>query len=164
MFQAPLLGYAQFHLSCVVSPTHPTKRNQTFKISITIVSRFEKALKRALCSDSLQDFGVLPPKSFVSSTNDERRTRSPLLAMHDTEPRFLHISDIQKRPGFLTRWERHRHGSAHWIVECVAEFVSSTALFHRRSLTDDVVLRRSACFSTFTWVRRSLFWKPSLKN
>ncbi|KLO17199.1 aquaporin-like protein [Schizopora paradoxa] len=43
--------------------------------------------------------------------------------MHDTEPRFLHISDIQKRPAFLTAWERHRHGAAHWIVECVSEFV-----------------------------------------
>jgi len=43
--------------------------------------------------------------------------------MYDKEPRFLHISDIQKRPAFLAAWERHRHGSAHWIVECVAEFM-----------------------------------------
>ncbi len=48
--------------------------------------------------------------------------------MHDKEPRFLHISDIQKRPGFLVAWERHRHGSAHWFVECVAEFVSALSL------------------------------------
>jgi len=35
----------------------------------------------------------------------------------------VHLSDVQTRPKFLNVWERYRHTSAHWLVECVAEFL-----------------------------------------
>jgi len=68
--------------------------------------------------------------------------------MYDKEPRFLHISDIQKRPAFLAAWERHRHGSAHWIVECVAEFVSRVDL-RRFPLTNRPVTKMGVFFYVY---------------
>ena len=51
--------------------------------------------------------------------------QSPTPRMHKNQQKqFVHISDIQRRPAFFVAWERLRHGPAHWIVECVAEFVS----------------------------------------
>ncbi|KAE9407547.1 putative aquaporin 2 [Gymnopus androsaceus JB14] len=35
----------------------------------------------------------------------------------------VHLSDVQTRPKIFTIWERHRHTSAHWLVECFAEFM-----------------------------------------
>ncbi|KAF5390064.1 hypothetical protein D9757_003778 [Collybiopsis confluens] len=35
----------------------------------------------------------------------------------------LHLSDVQTRPRIFTVWERYRHSSAHWLVECFAEFL-----------------------------------------
>lgn len=55
--------------------------------------------------------------------------------MFDKEPRFIHISDIQRRPAVMQAWERRRHTSAHWIVECVAEFVRVLVLCYRTILT-----------------------------
>ncbi|EIM91284.1 aquaporin-like protein [Stereum hirsutum FP-91666 SS1] len=44
---------------------------------------------------------------------------------HQYTPRHetLHLADMQRRPAFLTRWERTRHRGAHWFVECFAEFL-----------------------------------------
>lgn len=36
---------------------------------------------------------------------------------------FVHLRDIKTRNRFFTAWERHRHTSAHWLVECFAEFL-----------------------------------------
>jgi len=38
-------------------------------------------------------------------------------------PAVIHVGDIVPRPRWLAAWERHRHGGAHWLVECVAEFM-----------------------------------------
>ncbi|OBZ67054.1 Glycerol uptake facilitator protein [Grifola frondosa] len=36
---------------------------------------------------------------------------------------FVHLADIQSRPSLYTLWERRRHRQAHWLVECLAEFM-----------------------------------------
>jgi len=36
---------------------------------------------------------------------------------------IIHLRDVQTRPRIFTAWERHRHTSAHWFVECFAEFL-----------------------------------------
>ncbi|KAJ3727756.1 putative aquaporin 2 [Lentinula raphanica] len=36
---------------------------------------------------------------------------------------IVHLRDVQARPKFFTVWERYRHTSVHWFVECFAEFV-----------------------------------------
>ncbi|KAF5381881.1 hypothetical protein D9757_007600 [Collybiopsis confluens] len=38
----------------------------------------------------------------------------------------VHLRDVQTRPKIFTVWERHRHTSAHWFVECFAEFVPTS--------------------------------------
>ncbi|KAJ3861123.1 putative aquaporin 2 [Lentinula novae-zelandiae] len=35
----------------------------------------------------------------------------------------VHLRDVQARSKFFTVWERHRHTTVHWLVECFAEFV-----------------------------------------
>lgn len=52
-------------------------------------------------------------------------------------PNFVHLADVAERPNILAKWERHRHRSAHWFVECVAEFVSTphSCLYTRFRLT-----------------------------
>ncbi|KAJ4481054.1 putative aquaporin 2 [Lentinula aciculospora] len=35
----------------------------------------------------------------------------------------VHLRDIQARSKFFTVWERHRHTTVHWFVECFAEFL-----------------------------------------
>ena len=44
--------------------------------------------------------------------------------MHAEEPKFIHVGELVPRPGFMRTWEKLRHAQAHWLVECVAEFVS----------------------------------------
>ncbi|KAJ7121942.1 aquaporin-like protein [Mycena filopes] len=34
---------------------------------------------------------------------------------------LVHLSDIRERPRFYRAFERHRHTSVHWLVECFAE-------------------------------------------
>ncbi|KAF9074516.1 putative aquaporin 2 [Rhodocollybia butyracea] len=36
---------------------------------------------------------------------------------------IVHLRDVQPRSRFFTVWERHRHTTAHWFVECFAEFL-----------------------------------------
>ncbi|KAJ3755450.1 putative aquaporin 2 [Lentinula raphanica] len=36
---------------------------------------------------------------------------------------IVHLRDVQARPKFFTVWERYRHTSVHWFVECFAEFL-----------------------------------------
>ncbi|KIJ51080.1 hypothetical protein M422DRAFT_245059, partial [Sphaerobolus stellatus SS14] len=36
---------------------------------------------------------------------------------------FTHVSDVLQRPRFLQSWERLRHGSLHWLIECLGEFM-----------------------------------------
>ncbi|KIK70107.1 hypothetical protein GYMLUDRAFT_150949 [Collybiopsis luxurians FD-317 M1] len=38
-------------------------------------------------------------------------------------PAPIHLSDVQPRPRVFTVWDRYRHSSAHWLVECFAEFL-----------------------------------------
>jgi hypothetical protein len=33
----------------------------------------------------------------------------------------VRLHDVQTRPKVFTVWERHRHTTAHWFVECFAE-------------------------------------------
>ncbi|KAE9406154.1 putative aquaporin 2 [Gymnopus androsaceus JB14] len=35
----------------------------------------------------------------------------------------VHLRDVQTRSKIFTAWERHRHTSVHWLVECFAEFL-----------------------------------------
>ncbi|KIK50755.1 hypothetical protein GYMLUDRAFT_182328 [Collybiopsis luxurians FD-317 M1] len=35
----------------------------------------------------------------------------------------VYLRDVQTRPKIFTIWERHRHTSAHWLIECFAEFL-----------------------------------------
>ncbi|KAJ3852359.1 putative aquaporin 2 [Lentinula lateritia] len=35
----------------------------------------------------------------------------------------VHLRDVQARSKFFTVWERHRHTTVHWLVECFAEFL-----------------------------------------
>ncbi|KAJ7836504.1 aquaporin-like protein [Mycena leptocephala] len=37
---------------------------------------------------------------------------------------LIHLSDIRQRPRLYAAFERHRHTSIHWLVECFAEAVS----------------------------------------
>jgi hypothetical protein len=39
-------------------------------------------------------------------------------------PNIVHFSDIRQRPRLYASFERHRHTSIHWLVECFAEAVS----------------------------------------
>ncbi|EJD06583.1 aquaporin-like protein [Fomitiporia mediterranea MF3/22] len=43
--------------------------------------------------------------------------------MHAEPPKFIHIADVVPRPAALKAWERQRHRRAHWLVECMAEFM-----------------------------------------
>jgi len=36
---------------------------------------------------------------------------------------IVHLRDVQTRSKIFTAWERHRHTSVHWLVECFAEFL-----------------------------------------
>ncbi|THV02310.1 aquaporin-like protein [Dendrothele bispora CBS 962.96] len=36
---------------------------------------------------------------------------------------MVHLGDMQKRHRVLQRWEKQRHGNAHWFAECFAEFI-----------------------------------------
>lgn len=38
---------------------------------------------------------------------------------------FVHLADIKPRSAGHIAWERRRHRQAHWLVECLAEFVST---------------------------------------
>ncbi|KAF8515769.1 putative aquaporin 2 [Hysterangium stoloniferum] len=35
---------------------------------------------------------------------------------------FTHLVDVIQRPAWLQRWEELRHGSLHWLMECLGEF------------------------------------------
>jgi len=39
------------------------------------------------------------------------------------EPTIVHLRDVAARPKVFTAWEKQRHSSAHWFVECAAEFI-----------------------------------------
>jgi hypothetical protein len=41
-------------------------------------------------------------------------------------PNIVHFGDIRQRPRLYASFERHRHTSIHWLVECFAEAVSFT--------------------------------------
>jgi uncharacterized membrane protein len=47
----------------------------------------------------------------------------------------VYLGDIRKRSRFYTGFERHRHTSVHWLVECFAEAVSSLIRHARQILT-----------------------------
>lgn len=34
---------------------------------------------------------------------------------------IVYMGDVQRRPRLLSAWERKRHSSLHWFVECFAE-------------------------------------------
>ncbi|KAI0768698.1 aquaporin-like protein [Trametes elegans] len=36
---------------------------------------------------------------------------------------FVHLADIKPRSNAFIAWERRRHRQAHWLVECIAEFM-----------------------------------------
>lgn len=36
---------------------------------------------------------------------------------------IVYARDVQSRPALLSAWEKHRHNSAHFLVEMVAEFL-----------------------------------------
>ncbi|KAF8186498.1 aquaporin-like protein [Mycena galopus ATCC 62051] len=44
------------------------------------------------------------------------------IVSHVSSERVVYVSDLQgRRPHFLTKWERLRHGRLHWLSECFAE-------------------------------------------
>ncbi|KAI0633651.1 aquaporin-like protein [Trametes polyzona] len=44
-------------------------------------------------------------------------------AHHLRQRDFVHLADIKPRPNAYIAWERRRHRQAHWLVECLAEFM-----------------------------------------
>ena len=48
------------------------------------------------------------------------------MSMHRLPQRdVVHLADVHTRPKVFSVWERYRHRQAHWLVECLAETVSS---------------------------------------